>query len=364
MDVTDTPDSYFSKDYSDARRHFIGLARERGGRVHSRRIRAAGPGDQPLYIDSAAFGDAHPRRLLVIVSGTHGVEGFAGSALQRHCLATLKRDQPWPAGYGELWLHALNPYGFAWLRRTNENNIDLNRNCLERFPGPANPMYRTLNLLLNPASAPGRGDGFMPKLLWIALTRGIGFVRQAIAGGQYEFPRGLFYGGDGKQESIAIYESMLSDPAFGAVETVVQLDLHSGLGPWGRCTVLPSVVPKDPASMPAYEALSSWLPPRCRGKAYEVHGGLGNALCRILPQARCLAFVVEFGTHSMLHMLATLREENRAHYYRNPDAPARVRAKTRLLESACPNDHRWRHRVLTGGARLIARVRSAISGTA
>jgi predicted deacylase len=25
-------------------------------------------------------------------------------------------------------IHALNPYGFAWLRRVNEDNVDLNRN--------------------------------------------------------------------------------------------------------------------------------------------------------------------------------------------------------------------------------------------
>ncbi len=363
MGAIDTADPYFSKDYNDARRHFIELARARGGRVHSHRIKATGPGNLPLFIDSAVFGDPRPCKLLIVVSGTHGVEGFAGSALQRHCLATLKRDRLWPTGYGELWLHALNPYGFAWLRRTNEHNVDLNRNCLERFPGPANPMYRTLNPLLNPTSAPGRGDAFMPKLLWAAVTRGISFVRQAIAGGQYEFPRGLFYGGDDKQESIAIYESILSDPAFGAVETVVQLDLHSGLGPWGRCTVLPSVVPKDPTNLPAYQALSPWLPPRCRGKVYEVHGGLGKALRRALPQARCLAFVVEFGTYSMLRMLATLREENRAHHYRNPESPARARAKTRLLESACPNDRRWRQHILTDGSRLIIRARDAVSET-
>ena len=34
---------------------------------------------------------------------------------------------------GVLFLHALNPYGYAWRRRNNEENIDLNRNFL--LPG-------------------------------------------------------------------------------------------------------------------------------------------------------------------------------------------------------------------------------------
>ena len=55
-------------------------------------------------------------------------------------------------------LHALNPYGFAWLRRVNEHNVDLNRNFL--LPGEAyrgSPAgYAALDPLLNPKSPPAR----------------------------------------------------------------------------------------------------------------------------------------------------------------------------------------------------------------
>ena len=41
-------------------------------------------------------------------------------------------DAPPAPGPGDalVLVHVLNPYGMAWLRRTNENNVDLNRNFL------------------------------------------------------------------------------------------------------------------------------------------------------------------------------------------------------------------------------------------
>ena len=62
---------------------------------------------------------------------------------------------------------SLNPYGFAHLRRVNEQNIDLNRNFLlpgERFEG-ADPTYASLDGLLNPTSPPQRGSCFGSRRL-------------------------------------------------------------------------------------------------------------------------------------------------------------------------------------------------------
>ncbi len=41
-------------------------------------------------------------------------------------------------------IHAINPYGFAWIRRVNEDNVDLNRNCIDFGAAiPENPGYDT-----------------------------------------------------------------------------------------------------------------------------------------------------------------------------------------------------------------------------
>ena len=42
-------------------------------------------------------------------------------------------------------LHASNPYGFAWGRRVNEDNVDLNRNFVDfDAPLPENPGYNEI----------------------------------------------------------------------------------------------------------------------------------------------------------------------------------------------------------------------------
>ncbi len=56
-----------------------------------------------------------------------------------------------PKDVAVLHVHAINPYGFAWLRRTNEQNIDINRNWINfDLPLPENPLYEELSDFLCP----------------------------------------------------------------------------------------------------------------------------------------------------------------------------------------------------------------------
>ena len=54
-------------------------------------------------------------------SGLHGIEGIAGSAIQ---LFWLQQSIPLlPKDRAIILVHVLNPYGMAWLRRFNEDNV-------------------------------------------------------------------------------------------------------------------------------------------------------------------------------------------------------------------------------------------------
>ena len=156
-----TVQSYFSDSYSEARSSFIREVDLLGAQRWSAALPRSEPSD-PLTIDVARLGPPDATRALVISSGTHGVEGFFGSAVQ---LATLKHSLPdihAQPGLALVLIHAVNPYGFAHLRRVNEDNIDLNRNFLrpgEAFSG-ADPGYVALNSLLNPTTPPQALDLF------------------------------------------------------------------------------------------------------------------------------------------------------------------------------------------------------------
>src|SRR3546814_9727826 len=85
-----------------------------------------GPDGKPLYMDVAWVGPDDADVVLLSLSGTHGAEGFNGSAAQVHWL-NLHGAEPLPKGVAMLFVHAVNPFGFAHMLRVNENNVDLNR---------------------------------------------------------------------------------------------------------------------------------------------------------------------------------------------------------------------------------------------
>ena len=60
----------------------------------------------------------------------HGVEALFGSAVQLAFMEQADGRLAASGGSGVVLIHAINPFGFAWRRRFNENNVDLNRNFL------------------------------------------------------------------------------------------------------------------------------------------------------------------------------------------------------------------------------------------
>ena len=103
-------------------------------------------------------------------------------------------------------VHILSPYGMAWLRRVNENNVDLNRNFRHgRSSSDAPSKYAKLDSFLNPRTPPG-SDLYFAKAAYLILRHGMTTLKQSVVGGQYEFSKGLFFGGtqleDGPQKYL------------------------------------------------------------------------------------------------------------------------------------------------------------------
>ena len=337
---------YFSRDYRAARERFRAAAAAKGAALDALPLEARGPADEPLSIDIAWFGSKRPEKALVHTSGMHGVEAFTGSAVQLALLDTLPAVDERTA---LVLVHVLNPFGMAWLRRTNEHNVDLNRNFLvagESWSG-APELYRVLDPLLNPPSAPSR-DHFGLRAIGVTLKYGFGRVKQAIAEGQYEFPRGLFLGGRELEEGPRRYVEWLAQK-LGAARYVLALDLHTGLGKHGRDTVIagPNATPAGTLG----KALTRHLTATTReNAAYTVRGGYGGALPRVLPRTEIDFVLQEIGTYPPVTVLHALREENRCHFHGG--AAADDPAKSRLREALCPAAVDWRRRAVALGVEL------------
>ncbi len=353
-------DNYFPADYFAARRAF----RERTADTEqsSHTISAPGPNGETLSLDSAYLGSSAPSQLLVITSGIHGVEGYAGSALQQLWLSEF--SGPLPAGTGGLLVHALNPYGFAHGRRANEHNVDLNRNALAAFPGPANSGYRSLNTWLNPPSPAPRLDNSFWRVLPLLLRHGRAALAQSIAAGQYEFPQGLFYGGCEREPSLAIFAGLLAAPRFVDVQRVWHLDLHTGLGRYGRYQLLLDVPPaaREFAHLTrGFGAHAVKSDHASHAAHYSAHGILPMLTRHAFPNTLTLATTLEFGTLGPITMLRILRAENRVYHYgacRTRDSARVCRA---LRDALAPRDPAWRAAVIAGGRQVFTQLRAMLA---
>jgi hypothetical protein len=342
------PDAFFSPDYAVARERFLAAAHAAKADLESLPLAATGPGGEKLFIDVVRLGSPDATRVLLHTSGLHGVEGFAGSAAQ---LAALQSVPPVPAGGAIVLVHVLNPYGMAWLRRANENNVDLNRNFLapgERWAG-APALYSRLDPLLNPPAPPGP-DRFHWRLAAIALRHGPRALKQAIAEGQYEFPRGLFFGGRMLEPGPQLYLDFLRR-SLERAEYLLAIDLHTGLGPRAAETlILEAGVGATPMDELA-RGLGRRLVDPAEGRApYHIRGSMGGALPAALPGARIDFLLQEIGTLPARAVLAALREENRCHHH---DRRLAHPAKQALLEAFRPSSRGWRRQAVEKGSRLL-----------
>lgn len=349
-----TDQGVFSPDYATARMRFCDLASELGWQVESFSREGNGPQGETLLTDVACSSGGDPTKVLVVSSAVHGVEGFFGSAVQSALLRRWQKEGPLPVKC--VFLHALNPFGFAWRRRFDENNVDLNRNFLlpaEAFEG-APETYAKLDAFLNPHRPPSGWELFMAKAVWLIARHGMTALRQAIASGQYEFPQGLFFGGNGPSTLQSLLEENFPRWLQGS-ENVVHLDLHTGLGPKGTCKLLIDYPLKDQQRT----CLAKWFgedafeESQTSGIAYEARGGFGR-WCVAKPWApKYLYACAEFGTYGSVTMLKGLRAENQAHHWCQPDDPRTMAAKEQLTELFCPRDPAWRSQVIRRSCELV-----------
>ena len=186
------PLDLFSPSYEVARRRFRDAASAASATVEQHRVET-GEAGADLTIDVATVGAREPEWVVVVSSGVHGVEGFFGSAIQLAWLSRQTGGEPTPGDGAVVLVHAVNPYGFTRLRRTNEHNVDLNRNFLDTADAYAGAPdgYKALDPFLNPASPSSPLEPFRLKALWRIRRHGLPALKDTVAEGQYPVSAGV-----------------------------------------------------------------------------------------------------------------------------------------------------------------------------
>lgn len=341
----------FSHSYAEARAKFLQAAQHAALPVASYGLALPGRDGEALAVDAAWQGPRDARRLLLLSSGVHGVEGFCGSGAQ----TALLRDAEWMAranasGQAVLYLHALNPHGFSYLRRVTQENVDLNRNFQDfHRPLPANPAYGRLHPQLLPAQWPPTWRN-RAAILGLIATQGLRRLQTAISSGQYEHPDGLFFGGTEPTWSQQTLRRALREHAGHAAE-LAWIDLHTGLGRSSHCERVFMGTRDDAA---AYARANA-----CWGRrtalthvgtaaslSASVAGLVWNAALQECAQAQFTGMYMEFGTRPLLEVLHALRGDHWLHLH--PQAPPALAAEIskRMFEAFFVATPAWKQAVL------------------
>ncbi|TMW55111.1 hypothetical protein Poli38472_013873 [Pythium oligandrum] len=373
--INTTVEENFVDNYYQARALFRQRAKDAGATLHTLPFEHLSHLD--LTMDIAVV-EGVSENVFVHISGTHGVEGFAGSAIQA---ALLKRAKSWKKSGGPtvILVHALNAYGFSQLRRFNENNVDLNRNWLttEQFA-----KLTTLDLnaygygdlydLLNPPAESGWKRLLVwPRMVYYSLTVGPRAVKRALVSGNYQRPESVFFGGQEMQPSLKMLKQFLEEhTSLNTLKRLAVLDVHTGLGPAGVDTL---IMMNDSDSevtsrvfaeeVAARNVVSNSDTDNAVADGYDmVVGFVSEGIGRMLPvehQKKMLLLSQEFGTVPSVFVFKATNEEN-AFYQHAPSRRLPYAEKIRDVFYV----HRsfsWKQSVIERGLAVFYKVYAELS---
>jgi hypothetical protein len=354
-------ESPFFGAYAPARQAFLEAASAAGAGLEAYTHPETGPEGEVLATDVAWLGPRDAEAVFVTVSGTHGVEGHCGSGAQ---VDWLRRGEAarLPAGMAAMLVHAINPYGFAWSRRVTHENVDLNRNFVDHAgPLPSNPGYDELADALCPPvwNDETRAAGQMAVGAY-ARAHGWPAMTQAVSGGQYNHPKGIFYGGTKPTWSRTTLTEILS-AHLGQAAHIGILDYHTGLGPAG----FGEQIITDARDTDAFTRASRWF-----GAAVIPAGGADSASAPIsgdwlaaapglAPNAKVTSIAVEFGTVDGLNVVAALRADSWLHAYGDPNSDEGRAIRRQMRDAFYLDSDLWRGMVL---GQALSSSRQAVAG--
>ncbi len=342
--------SAFSQTYAEARDKFVAAAEAAGLDVESHAHPMLGRDGETLAMDVVREGPRDAAGLLIVSSACHGVEGFCGSGVQ----VSLLGDVDWraaarDAGVAVLQIHGLNPYGFSWWRRTTHENVDLNRNWhdFQAVP-PRNADYDELAALLVPPTWPP-SDDVKTRIDAFVAARGERALQQAISGGQYHHPEGLFFGGTSATWSQVTLRHVLQEHG-RQCRRLAWIDLHTGLGPSGHGERI--FAGRDDATTVA-RARAWW------GDVTSIYDGSSSsavltgmmfeAAYQECPQAEYTGIALEYGTLPQTEVMTALRADQWLENHPDAGAPQRSEIKRQVRDAFYTDTAEWKQRIVEQG---------------
>lgn len=358
------PETFFSSDYFEARSRFLAAAKGVGAEIAStQNPNAKGPAGREIFMDCAIMGPKDASAVLVVICGTHGPEGYCGSGVQTGLLLD-GQAQLWSKSIKLVFIHAHNPYGFAWDTRFNEDNIDLNRNYLPSFapPLPENREY----IELAPYAAPSLNDEATlaagdKVLLEFARQHGFPALQSALSGGQYSHPKGIYFGGTAPSWSHLTLINYLISAAESA-QKIVTIDMHTGLGPFGHGEIITEAAPDSAHYARQSSIWGDQIKSTKDGSSVsaDLLGTMDSALERLFSDKWSASIAIEFGTIDTMSVFRATKASSWLHCYGDPEGPEAPAIVAESRAAFYPETDEWKRMVWARSLDVIGKAAKAL----
>ena len=354
---------YFYNSYDEIRSHLkdrVASLTEKGVTVEVSE-HAVDESDD-LYIDNIYLPSSKEKdNLIVLTTGVHGMEGYIGSVMLDVFFEEIYPDIDTDRT-GILIVANVNPYGMKYMRRYNENNVDLNRNFIldwDSFDMTSNKDYPEVKEFLQPEGKIGNAlwheVGFYLNLAKEALTKGADKVSDALLTGQYEYPEGVYYGGTGDEKSTTYLKDVFNGCLDGEYGNIVHIDIHSGYGPRYNMVIFNSVY-ETMTEAETREAFGyDYVISHDSESFYATTGDTTDYFYRLAESKatdkELFSTCFEFGTigDSFMDSILSLKytvDENRNHWFPTENKTANEVVKENYNELFYPTETQWREKTV------------------
>lgn len=339
--------------YTAYRTRFLNTVQQRGGKLSRYEHPLKGRDGETLYTDVAQFGNPNATKWLIVISGTHGVEGYYGSMCQNLYLQELDLEQLDP-DTALLFVHLINPWGTSWQRRVNEDNVDLNRNFIDfNKELPRNTVYERVSALFSRAALDPTLKAEAQKAWDMAEAElGLSSLESQVQAGQHYDPDGIFFAGHkATWSNQTLYQIIDTLPE--QCSDAICIDLHTGAGEYGH-PMLMAISNRDyPGIADAKALFGPWLyviltamgNTSDTGVSASTDGYISKALVDAMATKRFMQLVIECGTYTYPLIDHPVMDDNYLHIQGNDprgETEFGRAAKAKLVEFFFPHDQDWR----------------------
>ncbi|MBT3241846.1 MAG: DUF2817 domain-containing protein [Bacteroidetes bacterium] len=359
---------YFDSSYEDCRQQFISDSKQLSKKyndVKLMKINVPSKLDDELFVDVCYVpAQGNPKRLLILSSGIHGIEGYVGNAIQELFVKEFLDDKLMEET-GVLLLHGMNPYGFKYLRRVTENNIDLNRNS-----GYDNELYKIINSgygdlydFLNPTDAVRAGSMknrfFFVTAIRKILQASLPVLRQAVLQGQYQYTEGLYFGGDKQEPQIAgigpLIEKVGTD-----YPIIMNIDLHTGYGESGKLHFFPNPIEDSELKKQTEDIFKGYqIDWGDSDDFYTITGDFSGYIGKLLAGKTHISMTFEYGTMDSQKTMGSIKSihnmilENQGAHHGYKRTKDQKKVEKRFLEMYYPSDPKWRTKIMNQSSEVL-----------